>query len=109
MRDKILAFLPWPARVVVGNMVYNKNLRNIEGQGTGKFNAEEIAAFRNDIWDTLNAALAEAHAKKRSGDPFWVLGGEEPTEADAVVFGFISAGLVCDSYVFSTTGFQFLY
>lgn len=97
MRDKILAFLPWPVRVVVGNMVYNKNLRIIEGQGTGKFNADEIAAFRTDIWDTLNAALADSHSKTRNGGLFWALGGEEPTEADAVVFGFISAGLVCGS------------
>ncbi|KAJ5272610.1 hypothetical protein N7478_007735 [Penicillium angulare] len=98
MRDKILAALPWPVKVVVGNIIYNKNLRTLNGQGTGKFTDEEIAAFRIDLWDTLNAAISESHARHGDNEgPFWVWGGEEPTEADAVVYGFIAAGLVCES------------
>lgn len=30
------------------------------------------------------------------GKPFWVLGGDDPTEADATVFGFVSSVLVCE-------------
>ncbi|KAJ6110667.1 hypothetical protein N7486_002902 [Penicillium sp. IBT 16267x] len=95
MRDKILGALPWPVRVVVGNMIYNKNFRNMMGQGTGKFSAEEIAAFRIDIWDTLNAVISESRAQSRGKGPFWVWGGDAPTEADAVVYGFIVSGLTC--------------
>ncbi|KAI8316017.1 hypothetical protein K4K61_011964 [Colletotrichum sp. SAR11_59] len=29
--------------------------------------------------------------------PFWILGGSEPSEADATVFGFIASGLVCNA------------
>ncbi|KAJ5087711.1 hypothetical protein N7456_011327 [Penicillium angulare] len=98
MRDKILAALPWPVKVVVGNIIYNKNVRNLDGQGTGRFSAEEISAFRIELWDTLNATISESHAKHADKEgPFWVWGGEEPTEADAVVYGFIASGLVCES------------
>ena len=88
--------------MVLGNIIYNKNVRNLDGQGTGKFTAEEITAFRVDVWDTLNGALEESYAQHRGQEgPFWVWGGDAPTEADSVVFGFIAAGLVCDSYVVS--------
>ena len=96
MRDNVLSALPWPVRVIVGNIVYYKNVRNAMGQGTGKFSAEEIAAFRVDIWDTLNAAISESHAQNRDKEgPFWVWGGDAPTEADAVVYGFVVSGLTC--------------
>ncbi|KAJ5649415.1 uncharacterized protein N7484_003138 [Penicillium longicatenatum] len=96
MRDKVLGTLPWPVRVIVGNMVYNKNVRNMMGQGTGKFSEQEIAAFRIEIWDMLNATISESHAQHRGKEgPFWVWGGDAPTEADAVVYGFVVSGLTC--------------
>ncbi|KAJ5177091.1 uncharacterized protein N7482_002968 [Penicillium canariense] len=95
MRSKILAALPWPIQVIVGNIVYNKNVRTMEGQGTLKFSTAEIASFRHEIWDTLNNYVkATAHAEDQDG-PFWILGGDGPTDADAVLFGFIASSLVC--------------
>ncbi|KAJ5992290.1 hypothetical protein N7451_008014 [Penicillium sp. IBT 35674x] len=105
MRDNVLGALPWPVRVIVGNIVYYKNVRNTMGQGTGKFSAEEIAASRIDIWETLNAAISESYAQNRGKEgPFWVWGGNEPTEADAVVYGFVVSGLVCGPAAPTTKG-----
>ncbi|KAE8163903.1 hypothetical protein BDV40DRAFT_299050 [Aspergillus tamarii] len=98
MRDVILAALPWPVRVVVGIMVYNKVTRTFTGQGTMLFSTEEINSLAQEIWERINGALIEArsrHVERRGQGPFWVLGGEEPTEADAALFGFIVSGLVC--------------
>lgn len=96
MRSKILGSLPWPVQVIVGNIVYNKNVRNLQGQGTGTFSGEEIGAFRAEIWESVNALVSAAHSLHRDReDPFWVWGGDAPTEADTVVFGFVISGLVC--------------
>ncbi|KAK9576510.1 hypothetical protein V6Z92_009777 [Aspergillus fumigatus] len=98
MRSKILAALPWPVQVVVGNIIYRKVTRNLQGQGTMAFTEEEISEFRQEIWASLNAVVAEAQKKQSDRDrPFWVWGGEGPTEVDAVLFGFIASGLVCDA------------
>ncbi|KAL7627362.1 hypothetical protein AAE478_001554 [Parahypoxylon ruwenzoriense] len=104
MRDHILASLPYPARVIVGMLIHRNVSAMLHGQGTARFAAEEIAAFRREIWDVLSALLVES--RSRSGltvgggegsdsEPFWVLGGEQPTEADACLFGFIVSVLIC--------------
>lgn len=98
MRSHVLAPLPYPMRVIIGMLAYRGNMRTIYGQGTGRFSGEEIAAFRAEIWETLNGMLVESRQKRLSnaGDkPFWILGDERPTEADAVLFGYISSVLVC--------------
>lgn len=97
MRDKILAPIPWPIRVVVGNIVYNKNIRTFQGQGAGKFTAEELKEFRSEIWETISEALKVSHAQHSGEGPFWVWGGETPTDADAVVFGFVVSNLMCEA------------
>lgn len=90
---------PLPAvQVVVGNIIYRKVTRNLQGQGIMAFTEEEISEFRQEIWASLNAVVAEAQKKQSDRDrPFWVWGGEGPTEVDAVLFGFIASGLVCDA------------
>lgn len=71
----------------------------MEGQGTLKFSPDEIASFRSETWDTLNNyASAMSHPDDKE-TPFWILGGNAPTEADATVFGFIASNLVCDASV----------
>ncbi|KAB8255711.1 hypothetical protein BDV32DRAFT_161667 [Aspergillus pseudonomiae] len=95
MRDVILAALPWPVRVVVGLLVYRKVTRTLTGQGTMLFSTEEIGSLRGEIWERINGALVEARSRHGGQGPFWVSGGEEPTEADATLFGFIVSGLVC--------------
>lgn len=72
-----------------------------------RYSAEEIISFRQQIWESVDALLAASRRKKKTetdaGDDddatFWVLGGNTPSEADPVVFGFIAAALVCTAYV----------
>ncbi|KAK3308368.1 uncharacterized protein B0T15DRAFT_106512 [Chaetomium strumarium] len=101
MRDTVLASIPYPLRLVIGLLAYRKHARTLDGQGVLRFSKEEAAAMRLEIWESVNAMLVEsrAHAaNNKAGNtsgPFWVLGGESPTEADPVVFGFVAAALDC--------------
>ncbi|KAI0828429.1 hypothetical protein F5Y06DRAFT_283176 [Hypoxylon sp. FL0890] len=97
MRDYALWSIPYPIRVVVGLLVYRKYNAMLQGQGTGRFTAEEIAAFRHEIWEGLNALLATSRSNSTASkdDPFWALGGDHPTEADTCLFGFIVSVLIC--------------
>lgn len=100
MRGKILAGLPWPLQFLVGHLIYRKNTRTLQGQGTLTFSDDEIAVFRQEIWGTLNAAVVNARSQSSDDEaPFWIWAGETPTEADAVLFGFITSGLICHAYV----------
>ncbi|KAE8149440.1 hypothetical protein BDV25DRAFT_167867 [Aspergillus avenaceus] len=96
MRDTLLAAVPWPIRVLIGLRIYSKVKRTMQGQGTLLLSDEEIDESRRKIWETLNAALVESRSKYAGAEgPFWVSGGEAPTEVDAVLFGFIVSGLIC--------------
>jgi hypothetical protein len=90
--------MPWPVQVIVGNLVYNKQFRTLRGQGTGTFSAEEITVFRANIWETLNVLVSAAQAQYQDREgPFWLWGGDTPTEADATLFGFIVSALICEA------------
>ncbi|KAI0888699.1 uncharacterized protein GGS22DRAFT_152192 [Annulohypoxylon maeteangense] len=97
MRDHVLWSIPYPIRVLVGLIVYRKNVAMFHSQGTGRFTAEEISESRREIWEGLSALLASRSSDKSSDNdkPFWVLGGEHPTEADTCLFGFIVSALIC--------------
>ncbi|KAI1080033.1 putative glutathione S-transferase [Whalleya microplaca] len=98
MRDKVLWSIPYPVRIIVGLLIYRSTTATLHGQGTGRFTGDEIAAFRREIWESLNALLGASRAKSRSGgEPFWVLGGEQPTEADTTLFGFVVSALICNA------------
>lgn len=97
MRSKILGALPWPLQVIIGNIVYKKTTRSLEGQGTLKYSTDEITSFRYEIWDMLNSYLSAISRPDDQETPFWILGGDAPTEADATLFGFIASNLVCDA------------
>lgn len=103
MRSHILSALPYPAQVVVGLLAYRKVSQTLYGQGTGRYSAEEISSFRQEIWENVNALLVASRRKKAetsaSDEIFWVLGFNGPSEADTVLFGFIAAALVCTAYV----------
>ncbi|KAF2999131.1 hypothetical protein E8E14_004990 [Neopestalotiopsis sp. 37M] len=101
MRDHILQTLPHPVRVVVGLIIHRGAVSTLHGQGTGRYCGEEIAAFRYDIWKSVNALLLEARQGQQQQEeaqptstPFWVLGRDQPTEADAALFGFITSVLI---------------
>lgn len=55
MRDNVLWSIPYPLRVVIGLIVYRKNIAMFHGQGTGRFTVEEIGEFRREIWEGINA------------------------------------------------------
>ncbi len=98
MRPHVLQALPYPVQLVVGLLAYRENMKRLYGQGTGRFSAEEIASFRQEIWESFDALLAASRRKSKKTEIFWVLGGERPSEADAAVFGFVVAVLVCKAY-----------
>ncbi|KAK4220663.1 hypothetical protein QBC38DRAFT_493739 [Podospora fimiseda] len=94
MRDGVLGGIPFPLRVIVGNLVCKNVSKALWGQGIGRFTDEEAKKMRREIWEGLSGLLGSVRKDK---GVFWVLGGEGPTEADATVFGFIVGGLVCDA------------
>ena len=65
-------------------------------QGTGRHNSDEVKEMRHEAVDALAdyATVAYAQADKKSSAPFWILGGEHPTEADFTLYGYLSGLLV---------------
>jgi glutathione S-transferase len=97
MRDHALWSIPYPMRVVIGLLAYRANVRKLYEQGSGRFSDAETRALIRDVWAGVSGMLEESRRKTPGKDCFWVLGGEEPTEADATVFGFVVSNLVCDA------------
>ncbi|RDL30130.1 Uncharacterized protein BP5553_10408 [Venustampulla echinocandica] len=95
MRDHILSALPHPMRVLVGLIIYRNTTKTLHGQGTSRYTADEIRAFRREIWEGINDLLKSSRAKASSDTPFWVLQEKHPSEADTTLFGFIVSVLVC--------------
>lgn len=100
MRPKVLAALPYPIQLIVGLLAYRKVSQALNGQGTGRRSAEEISSLRYQVWENINALLVASPSRNTiAGDDdavFWVLGAKNgPSEADAVLFGFIASALVC--------------
>lgn len=82
-------------RILVGLLAYRSTMTTLHGQGTARFSSTEIAVFRENIWKNINNLLAES--RKRVSDKtkcFWILGGDSPSEADAVLYGFIIGAMV---------------
>ncbi|PVH98107.1 hypothetical protein DM02DRAFT_616049 [Periconia macrospinosa] len=97
MRDKVLAAVPFPQRNVVGENTKNEIIRKLDYQGIGRFTYAEMRELIEEIWTALNALLQESKSKAEPGECFWLLGGSEPTEADATVFGFSISSQRCKS------------
>lgn len=97
MRDGVLAALPYPVRVLVGNLAYRGVTSTLHGQGAGRYSDNEVHELKKEVWESLDALVSESRMRgaHSSDGPFWVLGKEKPTEADATVYGFVVASLVC--------------
>lgn len=89
-------------------MIYRKIVQTMHLQGSGRLSQEEQKAGRQEIWLALEQALAQrrtavAGDEDAGGDstkdktPFWCLGGQHATEADATVYGFINSALIAQS------------
>lgn len=106
MRPIALAGMPYLLQLLIGNIAYRTVTNALYLQGTGRLLPEEVCALKQEVWDNLSVILAEARTKSQSAaagsqkgedQPYWVLGGDQPTEADAVVYGFIAGSLVCEA------------
>lgn len=94
MRDYALGAIPYPVRIVVGLLAYRRIVATLHGQGTGRFTDGEIKEFKSEIWATIDGLLQASKSASAGEGPFWVLGGQEPTEADATLFGFVVSVLI---------------
>ncbi|KAH0339803.1 hypothetical protein KCU81_g7053, partial [Aureobasidium melanogenum] len=99
MRPVVLAALPYPVQLVVGLLIYRSNKQTLQGQGTLRFTSREIADFRQQIWQHISTLLTAARTNAKVSDDavFWLFGKQEPSEADAVLYGFIVGALVCSA------------
>ncbi|PYH45962.1 glutathione S-transferase family protein [Aspergillus saccharolyticus JOP 1030-1] len=97
MRKHVLHAFSYPAQVALGYFIYRKRAQMLYEQGTMRFTAEELKGFKEEVWRYLNALLVSQKAKQAGDEPFWVLGGEHPTEADACLFGFVVGALICSA------------
>ncbi|KAI3391828.1 hypothetical protein diail_6705 [Diaporthe ilicicola] len=107
MRDHALSAIPWPMRVLVGQLVYRRHSAMLYGQGTLRLSDAEMRASKREIWDSINGVLAEVRSSSSAqiagsagastsykARPFWFLGGDAPTEVDTALFGFIVSVLI---------------
>jgi hypothetical protein len=84
--------------VWIGNKIYNTHYTTLYGQGVGRFSDSEAKGLREEIWSQLNdLLLSSLQAQSKEEEPFWVLGGEKPTECDTTVLGFISSAMIAES------------
>ncbi|CAI6337416.1 unnamed protein product [Periconia digitata] len=97
MRDKVFSQVPLPQRDVVGEKTKNEIIQKLDLQGTGRFTDAERWESIEEIWTAIDGLLQESKAKAGDGECFWILGGSEPTEADATVFGYSVSSQACKS------------
>lgn len=97
-RDEVLRSKNVGLKYMIGLVAQWRFTQTLHLQGSGRFSGEEQKTFRHEIWRTLEDMLVERQATAEDEiQPFWCLGGQRATEADAVVFGFISTGLLASS------------
>ncbi|KAM4064108.1 zinc-binding dehydrogenase [Hirsutella rhossiliensis] len=99
MRLHAMGALPWPLQVF-GWFAYRAVERGIYGKGPGRLEDDEVLELKTEVWESDDALLAESkRSADGAGEPFWVLGGPEPTDAHAAVYGFVVSALVCGADV----------
>ncbi|KIW73873.1 hypothetical protein PV04_01956 [Phialophora macrospora] len=97
-RDTALYAIPYPVRVVVGYLVHRTVSSTLHGQGVGRLTAEEVRGLKTEIWQSIDSVLEQRlHGAHTAEEPVWILGGVQPSECDATLFGFIVSVLASDS------------
>jgi len=87
-----LAGLSWGVRHVAAFFVWQYSRLMLYFQGTGRYAPDELKRLRREAVGTLADYAGAAMAKAAGGasEPFWILGGEQPTEADFTLFGYLA-------------------
>jgi hypothetical protein len=63
-------------------------------QGTGRHSIEEVHKFQEEAVGALNDFATDALRRHpESQGPFWILGGEQASEADFITFGYLATCL----------------
>ncbi|KAJ9608478.1 hypothetical protein H2200_007466 [Cladophialophora chaetospira] len=96
-RDTALYAIPYPIRIFVGLLVHRTVTSTLHGQGVGRLTGEEVRGLETEIWQTLESVLEQRMRKATPQKVFWALGGKQPTEADATLFGFIVSVLATET------------
>ena len=71
MRSGVLKALPYPMQVLVGLLAWRANSQTLHGQGTARYSLDEIALLRTEVWDAIDALVADAKsaASPKSAQP----------------------------------------
>lgn len=97
MRSNVLGEVPWPLQLLVGWLARRRVTVGLHGPGAGRLTGEEVLTFQEEAWEAVNALLSKARQSVGGDGLFWIVGGSEPTEVDATMYGFIVGALVCDA------------
>jgi hypothetical protein len=92
MRDQgPFGYLPWGVRHVAGFFIKRYCWAMLYFQGTGRHSPNEVRQFLEESIGAMEdyAQAARAKLDVTSKAPFWILGGEKPTEVDFVLFGYV--------------------
>ena len=94
MRDEgpITHGLPWGVRQATTffSKLYCRMM--LYFQGTGRHTSDELNELRREAIGALAdyAGVALAKTAANSSEPFWILGGDKPTEADFTLYGYLA-------------------
>ena len=102
MRDKgPFSYIPWGVRHAAGVCSFAYCATMLFFQGTGRHSPDEVKQLRREAITALADYAADAYAETEEGsaEPFWVLGGKNPTEADFTLFGYLSVLLAPELWV----------
>ncbi|KAI9789323.1 MAG: hypothetical protein M1816_006212 [Peltula sp. TS41687] len=97
-----LSSIPYAVRLVVGGIVGRGVAKALQAQGTGRHTVEELDQMSEEAWAALND-LCTAHTTSTLDDGQvaatskrmpWIFGGQDPTEADASLYGLLVAVFV---------------
>ena len=93
MRDQgPFSYLPWGIRHVAGFFIKRYCWAMLYFQGTGRHKPDEVWRLLQESVGALEdyAQAARAKADGASTGPFWIIGGQKPTEADFTLFGYVA-------------------
>jgi len=88
------SYFPWGVRHFVASVAFLYVKMMLFFQGTGRHKPDEVRHFTEEAIDALAGFAEAARAKAKGEGPFWIMGGDKPTEADFTLFGALAGYLV---------------